>query len=312
MKTKNITTLIGLFLLAMAVTFAACRKNEDGPGDDLKLGNDNAKVQADMDDILNIVNSAYSETSMGLRIGGGTGSTMSVQSFNVCGASIDTSLITTAQQLTITFDGETVCNGRIRSGSVTARLVNGDRWKDIDARLLLTFNNVKVNYVSTDIEFTYNGTKTITNLTGGLLSNLSGLPNVTHKVRGNITVTFDDGTERNWWIARSNTYDYNAGNIRLTSAGDSIIGNIVHTIGGTNRLGQAFTVQAPSAIVSLEGCNWYEPVSGVRIHKYNNRVITLTFGVDQQGNPGGGSCAYGYKVEWVRVNGNIGSAVIGY
>lgn len=311
MKAKNITTLIGLFILAMAVTFTACRKNEDGPGDDLKVGNDNAKVQADMDDILNIVNSAYSQTSMALKVAS-PADMESVQAFNTCGASIDTTLLTSDKQVTITFDGTTVCNGRIRSGTVVAKLIAGNRWKDVDAKLLITFNNIQVNFVSTNIEFTYNGTKTLTNLTGGLLSNLSSVPNVTHKVRGNITITFDDGTERNWWIARNNNYDYNGGNIRLTTAGDSLIGNVLCTIGGTNRLGYAFTVEAPSAIVALEGCNWYEPVSGVRIHKYNNRVITLTFGVDQQGNPGGGSCAYGYKLEWVRLNGNIGSAVIAY
>ena len=312
MKLSSTLKLCTAVALAFAVTFTACRKNDDGPGDDLRVGNDNAKIQADLDDAIGIVDDVFSQTSQAMRLAG-PADNQSVQAISVCGGTVDTSQLQNNKQITILFDGNTVCQNRIRSGIIVAKLVEGNRWKDTNAKLLLTFTNFKVEFVSTSQSFTYNGTKTITNTTGGLIRLLSPTqPTVTHKVRGNMSVTFDDNTTRTWWIARSNTYDLNGGDFRLTSSGDTTISNATVAIGGVNRLGQNFVNEAPTAIVALQSCGWARPVDGVRIHKYNNRTVTVTFGVNSQGNPGGGSCAYGYKVEWTRLNGQTGSAVISY
>lgn len=311
MKTKQIATLFATAAVAIAITFTACKKNEDGPGDDLKVGNDNAKVQADLDDAISIVDDAFSQTSMARLAAPQDGE--SVQAISICGGSIDTSQLQAQKLVTITFDNSTVCNNRIRGGTITAKLTSGNRWKDQNSVLLLTFSNYKVTFVTTNQMYTYNGTKTIKNLSGGLIRNLSNSQQmVDHKVRGNMTVTFDDGTQRNWWVARRNVYDFNGGDFRLTSGGDTIIDSVAVAMGGVNRLGQDFINQAPTPIVVLQSCGWARPVDGIRIHKYGSRVVTVRFGVDQTGNPAGGSCAYGYKVEWVRLNGATGTAVIAY
>lgn len=312
MKTNKLTALLGLAVLTLALTFTACRKDKDEIGEDLKVGIDNAKVQADLDEGLNAANEAFSLTSLSMRTDG-TNPALSLQSISICGASVDTSLLQSQKQVTITFDGSTVCNNRIRSGNIVAKLIVGNRWKDQNAVLRLTFNNFGVNFVTTDVAYTYNGTKTITNVSGGLVRNLSpSQTGVNHKVRGSVQVTFEDNTTRSWDIYRNNNYDYNGGNIRFTSVGDTLIDSVLTSTKGVNRFGNAFTVQTPDAITSLQNCGWAKPVSGTRINKTDNRTVTVTFGVDQSGIAGGGGCAYGYKVEWIRFNGQTGSAVIAY
>ena len=318
MKTFKITSALAIATIAFAITFTACKKDKDDPGDDLKVGNDNAKFQADMDQSLNDINEAFSKSSLSFKVA----SPADVQApwEPPCGSSADTSLLDTDKQITFTFDGTTSCNNRVRSGVIVAKLINGNRWQDQGAVLKITFNNFSVNHLSTSLLFTYNGTKTITNVNGGLVRNLSsGSGSVVHKVRGNITLTFDNGTERNWWIARRNTYDFNGGNPRFTSAGDTLVADsdsllavMPATTGGTNRFGNTFLYRAPIDIVSLANCGWDEPVQGQRIHFYNNRRVTVTFGVNQLGNSAGGDCAYGFKIEWLRYNGQIGTAVIAY
>lgn len=319
MKTSNITGLFAIATLALAVSFTACKKDKDDPGTDLKVANDNANFQSDMDQALNEVNDAFSKSSLSMRMA----SPNDVQQSwtGPCGASVDTSLLTSDKQVTFIFDGTTTCyTNRVRSGIIVAKLVNGNRWQDQGAVLKITFNNFSVNYLSTSLLFTYNGSKTITNVNGGLVRNLGqGSPSVVHKVRGNITITFDDGSERNWWIARRNTYDFNGGTPRFTSAGDttvadsdSLLALMKVAMGGVNRYGNNFLLRAPIDIVSDAACGWDRPINGQRIHLSNGRRVTITFGVDQQGNSAGGGCAYGFKIEWLRYNGQVGSAVISY
>ncbi len=318
MKTSKITGLLAIATLALAISFTACKKDKDDPGTDLKVANDNAKVQSDMDQALNEVNDAFSKSSLSMKVASPDG----VQAgwTGPCGASADTTLLTSDKQVTFVFDGTTSCNNRTRSGVIVAKLVNGNRWQDQGAILKITFDNFSVNYLSTSLSFTYNGSKTITNVNGGLVRNLGqGSGSVVHKVRGNITVTFDDGSERNWWVARRNTYDFNGGTPSFTSAGDttiadsdSLVSIMKVAMGGINRFGNTFLLRAPFDIVSNAACGWDRPVNGQRIHYANNRKVTITFGVDQLGNSAGGGCAYGFKIEWLRYNGQVGSAVIAY
>jgi hypothetical protein len=312
MKTKKIFFTLAAVAAALAVTFTACRKNTDGPGDDLKLGSDNAKVQTDIDEGGNVVSEAFSYTSQAMRVASPQDLADVQAGLTICGATIDTSQLTAQKLITITFDGDTPCNGKIRSGIITGKLITGAKWRDVGAQLLVTFTNYKVENISTNLRFTYNGTKTYTNLTGGLIRTLNISSPVNIKVRGNMVVTFDDGTQRTWWIARRNSFDYNGGNTRLVVDGDTTIANKTYTIGGVNRLGYDFLLEAPSSLVLLQFCGWDRPVNGVRRHTYNNREVTLTFGVNAQGSPAGGSCAYGYKIEWVRINGETGEAIIAY
>lgn len=318
MKTTKITSLLAIATIVLAISFTACKKDKDTPGDDLKVANDNAKVQGDMDQALNEINDAFSKSSLALRTDG----VASAQSWQgPCDAVVDTTLLDTDKQITFTFNGTSTCiANRVRSGVIVAKLIAGNRWKDVGAVLQIVFVDFKVSYLSSNIAFTYNGAKTITNVDGGLVRNLGqGTSTVVHKVRGNLSVTFDDGSERTWWVARRNTYDFNSGNIKFTSAGDSLMANpdsvlalIPIAVGGTNRFGNSFIYRAPVDIVSLAGCGWDKPVNGQRIYVYNNRTVTITFGVDAQGNASGGTCAYGFKVEWIRANGQIGTAVISY
>lgn len=317
MKTIRITHVLAVTAAAIALTFTACKKDKDTPGEDLRVANDNAKVDNDIEMAFKDVNDAFSQSSIAQRVASPNDIQAGWQP--PCGASVDTSLLQSDKQVTFSFDGSTVCLNRIRSGNIVAKLITGNRWSDVGAVLQLTFTNFAVTYTSTNQTFTYNGTKTIKNVNGGLVRNLGpGSPSVVHKVRGNLSVTFEDGTQRTWWITRRNTYSFNNG-FELVSAGDTLMANpdtilalIPYTVGGVTRYGADFKYRAPIDIVTTSACGWDKPVQGQRILLYNDRGVTVTLGVDAMGNPAGGACAYGYKVEWTRLNGQLASAVIAY
>jgi hypothetical protein len=150
MKTKKIFFTLAALAAALAVTFTACRKNTDGPGDDLKLGSDNAKAQTDIDEGGNVVSEAFSFTSQSMRVASPQDLADIQAGLTICGATIDTSQLTAQKLITITFDGDTPCNGKIRSGVITGKLITGAKWRDVGAQLLVTFTNYKVENIFGD------------------------------------------------------------------------------------------------------------------------------------------------------------------
>ena len=237
-------------------------------------------------------------------------------SANICGASIDSSQITSGI-VTMNFDGVTVCNNRKRSGSVKATIVNfvgGVRWKDPGAVLQLLYTDYKITRASDGASIKFNGTLSITNVTGGnLVYLLLGLaPNTTnliHRVEGNsINVTFDDTKTATWNINRQYTYTkYMNGSTPVieckgegmgTNSGLSNLENW-----GTTRDGDDFTSQVSEPVIWNTTCGLYAPVTGVLIIAVAAKEfeLTTTIGVDISGNPvtpAINTCPYGLKVSW--------------
>ncbi len=199
--------------------------------------------------------------------------------------------------------------GITRSGKITVELINGTRWGDIGAVIKQTFDTVKVTY-SNGKTRTYNGIRLVTNVTGGYW--YSGNPDsVAHRVRFNGSVTYDNGSTKNFWIARLNSYVKSAK--KFYSDGDTTISGNKYTQGGTSRFGNAFTVQAAQVYIADSTCGFDKPYFGKRIYTSDNRDVTITFGVDASGNQVPlGNCAYGYKIEWVRFNKQKATAIIAY
>ncbi len=114
------------------------------------------------------------------------------------------------------------CNPyRILSGSIDVTLVSGTSFSDQNATLKVVFANYKVLYTNSNESVIYNGTAYITNTSGGtLISLFTNTPNaeVIHKVRGDMTLTFDTtGTTsavvftRSWKIFRKRTFQNTPG-----------------------------------------------------------------------------------------------------
>ena len=199
-------------------------------------------------------------------------------------------------------------SGFVKRGKITVQLINGKKWTDVGAELketdsvYVTFNG-KTRFYACD--------RYITNVSGGY-KGINTLPNpFIYTMHAYGSVTFDDGSQRTYWVTRKNTFTKTAP-YTFSVAGDTTINSVACTIGGTTRYGENFLVQAPQAIASNLYCGYFNPTSGIRILTFRKEPVTITYGVDAAGNQVTSGCAYGYKINWTKLNGNVGTAVIAY
>ncbi len=228
---------------------------------------------------------------------------------NLCGASVDTSMITTQKKVVITYTG-TTCDGlRTRSGVVTLQLTTGNKWRDAGAVLTVTFANFKVTVISSGKSTTLNGTHVITNVSGGIVAHIGLTPNpntIVRKIRANnMVITFDDGTVRTWSAARKRTWTGAGGIITsLSIQGDSTLSGVSNTeVWGVNRAGNAFTTVMNTPLVVNSTCGWYSPVSGKKTHTIGTRISSITFGTDATGNVVSSGCPNHYLINWTSLSG---------
>ena len=112
-----------------------------------------------------------------------------------------------------------------------------------------------------------NGTKTITNVSGGLLKDLATLQTITHTIQGSLTIGFDNGTTRTWNVSKQRVFTYNNG-IVITTTGtysDGTDNDIAEW--GTNRFNESFKSLISAPKVIRQDCD-FRLVSG------QNTVIT--------------------------------------
>ena len=304
MKSTNSVTAI---LAAIILINSSCQKNNNSPKDETQL---QASVSQNAVDEYNVQSgeqfiSADANTAVAVNpsfsVSGSTNNSI------IAGAVIDKSQLTAfVKKIKIIYNGDDVL-GVTRTGNITVELVSGNSWLNAGAVLKITVDTLKVNYLGKS--WIYNGTCYIKNVSGGLAFIAPDI--VVHSMRVNGTVTFDDNTTLTWWSARKNSYHKN--DLSFSSEGDTLINNESCTMGGVNRFGTAFLVEAPQAIVSNATCGFDKPVAGTRIFTSDNRNATITFGINENGTSvSNGDCAYGYKVDWTTWSGQNATLIISY
>jgi hypothetical protein len=310
-------TLIKLSILSLCtgLIFTACKKTSDSttPSSDTSqqtTGADDSRTQNETDAAANDANTAMSSNSSTARTSAG-GSLVE-------GATIDSSLKATGK-LTITYDGSTNVGGRTRSGSITLQLAGAGatKWHTAGAVLTITFNNYKATRLSDGKSITLNGTKTITNVNGGNLATLSiGAGSLVHKIRSsNMMITFDDNTQRSWSIARTRTITrQSVTGFTISTVGDTTISGTTNVAAwGTTRLNSIFYSAITTPVVWNTANCLYAPISGVRVISGISHALTITFGVDSNGNAAtGSSCPYGIKLAWTNASSQAQTAVLAY
>lgn len=284
---KKILSNISLMLLAIAaLTLNSCRK-EDAT-DDSQSARDAASVSnalnATDDDAVN----AAAQVSS---ISGKTGGAIALNA--ICGATVTD---TGGQEINLSYNGTTNCEGVIRSGSITIQLTSGAHWRDVGAVLTITISNLQITDVATAATYTLQGSYTITNESGGLAYNVfvnGAAGPVVHRHQGNLQVEFANGTSRTWAIDRTRTYTLTSQNYVNIELSSEASGNVESK--GTNRFGDNFTntIQTPIQASNISSCLW-KPYVGTYIHQISNRTATVNFGVTINDQPAGAtenSCA---------------------
>ena len=217
----------------------------------------------------------------------------------------------TNHTITVTYDGINTCNGIIRTGTVTIT-GNGIPWNTAGSALSITYNGLKVYDPITQETYTLTGTHTLTKETSGLeWEVITGLtPNVvvTRRNTGNLTITFADGSQRNWTVDRTRSWSNSANGLTPAVSIYSEAANNID-VTGTNRFGLAFTNAINIPVMANSNCGW-RPYQGQLTHSVANRTATVVYGTDSNGTPDGSAtatganCSQGYYITYTK-NGSV-------
>ncbi|MDB5256480.1 MAG: hypothetical protein JWM14_1175 [Chitinophagaceae bacterium] len=303
-----------MLCLCVGVAFTSCKtsdgdvtptsENQSTAGsDDTRAQNEAESGSTDAETVMSS-NSSTQRTSAGI----------------ITGASVDETNAASQKKITINYDGTTNVGGRTRSGSITAQLTSGTHWSDQNAVITLTYSSYKATRVSDGKTITLNGTVKIRNTSGGSISGMTALDTRTRQIRAtNLEITFANGTQRNWSIAKTRTITFETlGSVyTVKTMGDTTVdghGDGTHHVAawGNTRFGTTFYTVIPdnNPITWISATCAFVPVSGEADIEGLARTVTIKYGVDSNGEPvTTATCAYGVKLSWLGVDGNTKTAV---
>lgn len=290
-------------VLAVTIIFSSCQKNADGPGDftteSSVHSDDQFRFSDEVDAVANDINLQIEATS------GFTGRGQQVQSL-ICDATVVVDTVSNPRTITITFNGTNCLGNRTRTGVVVMSMAQGVHWSDAGAVLTVTFQNLQITRLRDNRSITINGTQTHTNVSGGLLINLISLGSITHTITSNnMSITFDNSSQRIWQVARQRTFTYNNGVAIAVTGLHSEGGTMGIAEWGINRFGHTFTTAIAEPIIRRQDCS-FRIGSGKVVHTTDLFNASATFGLDANGNPATcpGVGYYYMKIELTGPNGN--------
>ncbi|MBL7739413.1 MAG: hypothetical protein JNK14_09345 [Chitinophagaceae bacterium] len=306
--------ILYLLTFSLVLLFTACKKDAD------PKNNDNDEVATHSDDqsqFSSEIDAASNDADIALESSTGfTGRFQGPQDVMgiICDATVAVNTASNPMTITITYDGTNCLGNRTRTGVIVLSAPQGTQWKNAGAAITVTFQNFKVTRLSDNKSITINGAQTYTNVSGGLLINLATLGTITHSITsGGLTVTFNNGAQRSWQVAKQRVFAYNGG-VVITTTGthnDGSNSNIAEW--GTNRFGAAFTTAITSPVVIRQDCN-FRVTSGMVAHSTPVFNADVTFGLNASGNPTAcpGNSNYYYKVRWINLAGDTVTVIRPY
>jgi hypothetical protein len=310
---KKSIIYLSVVTLSLAVIFTACKKDgaakTDNTAEVSTQTDDQSRVSGETDAVTNDVDVALEASSPAI-----TGREEGVQTPIICDATVVTDSVSNPRTITITYNGTNCAGNRSRTGSVVISMAAGVHWKNAGAVINVAYQNVKITRLSDNKSITISGTHVITNVSGGLLITLPIVQTITHTITSsNMSVTFDDGSQRSWQVARQRVFTYSNG-VAVSITGTHTDGNNTGIAEwGTTRFGKAFTSSIVDPLVIRQDCS-FRLVSGKIKHVTPLVTATATFGLDAAGNPTScpGAGNYYLKAVWTGVNGNSISIILPY
>lgn len=308
---KKILVYLASSLVLVAI-FTACKKENGASKDNTQevamQSDDQSRVSTEVDAVANDADAAL-ETSASF-----TGRYSQSQINVICDATLVYDTVSNPRTITITYNGGNCWGSRTRSGAVIISMAQGVHWKNPGASITVTFQNLKVTRVSDNKSITLNGSQTYTNVSGGLLINLPNLGTITHAITSsNMSITFDDNSQRTWQVAKQRVFSYNNG-VVITTTGTHTDGSVTGIAEwGLNRFGHAFSSSIVAPLIIRQDCS-FRLVSGEVKHTTPNVTATATFGLDVTGTPTScpGTGHYYFEVVWTGANGNSLTVIMPY
>lgn len=321
MKKKNLITKAIFSAALVGLIFTGCKKNDeissltDETAEQMINASDEARFTSASDEVMDESNDVALTDS---RFRGGDFQGIILGLHYPCNAVIDSSLKNQGT-ITVTFNGNNCSNTYSRTGSVTLQLPYDATtntvtpWSQAGSVLSITFNDFKITKLTGEKSLTFHGTKYITNVTGGLVDDATDFTTpIVHHITGMIQITFEDNTVRTWNIDRNRSFTRANSVTTITVTGNATQNGYSNvSLWGINRKGNDFTVTINTPVVLSSACS-YNAMSGVRMHHKVVRELTITYGVDQNGNVVTSGCPYGYRLNWLDKNGGAHQVVVPY
>ena len=337
MKASLATRMAMVICIAVALVLYSCKKESSSTqsansNENVSTaGDDQAQVSDESDAITNDVSTALES---GADFSGADNSAVSLSGTTVvngvateplghgrwsvpglvCDATVTYDTSNGQRIITIVYDGSNCRGNRTRTGTVLISLPLGKHWKDAGATATIDIQELKITRIRDGKTIIINGVKTFTNVSGGLLINLSSLGTITHSITSDgITITFNNGKQRSWQISKQRVFTYDNGIVMTTTGtySDGTDDNIA--IWGTNRFGDAFKSQISEPKIFRQDCD-FRLTAGQNIVTNSLGVSVITYGLDADGNPTGcpGTGTYYLKLVWTGVNGDTYTVIMPY
>jgi hypothetical protein len=300
----NTATLSKLFIItAFTGVLFSCKKSNSTSSSSTETStqvatssDDMSRTSTESDAAFDDVNTAMTvQTSVtgasfapvaqrGIQVLGGPGNADTVET-GICDAVVTVDTVDNPRTITITYNGNNCAMNRTRTGSVVISIAQGVIWRNAGAVVTVKFNNLAITRLSDNKTITFNGTHTYTNVSGGSLINLPNNPgdSIIHTITSNnMAITFDDGSKATWSVARQRDYTYNDGYV-ITQTGTHTSGSLTNiSMWGTDRYGDAFTVDILQPYVVTLSCSWLLTGGEVQL-SLPNVTATVSYGLNSTG-----------------------------
>ncbi|GAB4093495.1 hypothetical protein [Flaviaesturariibacter terrae] len=305
MKIRN----LAFAATAAALTLTACKKNSSKEDNETRIteqltqhSDDQSRVSNDFEDVDNDINATVESNNAFGRVDNSS-RTLSLP----CDATVSFDSTSTERRMILTFTGDTCHPYRTRVGTIYVSQPRQQRWGQPGATLRDSIVNLRITRRSDNRSITVNGTRTHTNVSGGRLFNMPVGATIVHTVDASMTITFDDGSQRQWQMARKRTYTHpTMAALNIAISGNHSDGSVTDIAEwGTNRYGNAFTTRITTPLRLRSECN-FRVGEGQVLHTGLAHSLQVTYGLDANGNPTGcpGTAAYYYKAVWTNAAGN--------
>lgn len=306
MKISNLIKISAILTVVAAIGITGCKK--DDPKDDTidtasmqQLATDQENMETTLDEATRDIDGVFSSGLKSSNNGHRMPCNVTIDSAGIANDTITIYLV---------YNGLNCKETLNRTGRVEVKRRIGERWGEPGSSVSVKFIDFTITRVATGKSITLNGNKIFTNVSGGFVF-LIGInrDSVVFETTANLEATFDDGSERNWNVARRTTYYGTQDSLQLAIEGFGTSGSYSDLVmWGTNRESNEFYTKITTPIVHKETCNW-DPCSGVKVHNVpaTTAVITITFGFDENNQPvTGDACPTHYRIDWSK-NGQSGT-----
>jgi hypothetical protein len=294
MKKQNLIR-VSIAAVCFSVLMLACKKdsttnsNSAPATTDLQTSTDDQAMASDENDaVSNDATASVTAYSPSARIfsdpNAGSGSRVNGDSA-VCDASVVFDTTGTTKMLTVTYNGTNCLGNRTRTGTITISEPKGVYWKNAGATISITIQNLTITRIRDGKSIIINGFKTITNTSGGLLTDLATRGTITHDISDSLTIAYDKGDARVWMVSKNRVFTYANGIVITTTGTHSDGTNSDIAEWGSNRFGVSYSSRITVAKEHSQSCD-FRLVSGQNTFtRGDNFTAVVTYGLDATGNP---------------------------